>query len=238
MSEITTEPKATKVSVIGWVAFGLGVLGLIFAMLPGFSFGAWFVTIPAFIVSIIGLAKKGKKWAPLLGLLISIVAGIVAIVVSLTTAVIGIDAAVKESQDSQVATIDEAAAGIGQPVTTADGMDVTLNSVECGSTTWDTGYSTETAIGQFCIVNFTVANNGKEPVFMFINDVGAIVGDTDVEAASTLGGFSPDNGFSVELNPGLSTTGVAVIDIPAGAAVDAVTFSGGLFAEEIAILNK
>lgn len=238
MSENKTDKVVTKVSTIGWVAFGLGVLGLIFAMLPGFSFGAWAVTIPAFIVSIIGLAKKGKKWAPLLGLLISIIAGIVAVVVSLTTAVLGIDAAIQETDDNMTATIDEAQGGIGQIVTTDSGMDVTLNSVECGLPTFETSYSTETALGQFCVVNYTVANNSNEPIFMFTNDVGAIVGDTDLEASTMLGGFAPDNGLSIELNPGLSTTGTSVIDIPAGATLDAVTFTGGFFGNEIAILNK
>lgn len=238
MSETVSDKVVTKVSTVGWVAFGLGVLGLIFAMLPGFSFGAWAVTIPAFIVSIIGLAKKGKKWAPLLGLLISIIAGIVAVVVSLTTAVMGIDAAVQESKDNMTATIDEAQGGIGQVVTTDSGMDVTLNSVECGLPTYDTTYSTETAIGQFCVINYTITNNSKEPIIMFTNDVGGIVGDTDLEAATTLGGFGPETGYSIELNPGLSTTGTSVIDIPAGATLDAVTFTGGFFGNEIAILNK
>lgn len=238
MSDTTTE-ASKKVSTIGWVAFGFAILGFIFACVPGLSFVAWFLTIPAFIISIIGLAKKGKKWAPLLGLLLSIVAGIIAIVVSLGTAVAGIDAAVKETEDSMTATSDEIQGGLGQVVTTEDGMDITLNSVTCGLPTYDTSYgTTETALGQFCEVKFSIANNSTEPVFMFTNDIGALVGDADTEASPTLGGFAPDGSISIELNPGLSTEGTAVIDIPAGAAVDAVTFSNGLFANEIAIANK
>lgn len=239
MSNDTVSPK--KVSTIGWVAFGLSVLGFIFACLPGFSFGAWFVTIPAFVVSIIALAKKGgKKWAGVLGLILSIVSGIIAIIVSVTTALVGVGMAIDEADDSMTATSEEVQGGLGQTVSTDNGLDVTVNSVQCGLSSFATDLGEETPMGQFCEVKFALANSGTDTISLFSYNIGGLVGETKVEASSNYGlvGFGADNEMSLELNPGLNTEGFAIIDIAADANLDAVTFSGGLLENEIAIANK
>lgn len=53
---------------------------------------------------------------------------------------------------------------------------------------------------------------------MFANNIGGLVDGANVEASNAygLGGFGPDDSMSIELNPGLQTTGFAVIDIAGG----------------------
>lgn len=195
----------------------------------------------AFVISIVAMAKKGSKKAiPVTSLIISIVSGIVAIIVSLVTVLAAVSGAASQVADDMSASQDEIQAGIGQPVTTSDGAQLVINSVECGLPTFEGAFAvTETALGQFCVVKFTLYNPGTEPITAFTNDFGALVGETDVEASDRIGvgGFGPDSSMSIELNPGLSVDGVAVIDIPAGSTLDAVTF-GGMGRDEVAIAAR
>lgn len=236
-TQSAASPAAVKkVLVISWVALGLAVLGFIFAIIPGISFVAWPVILAAFIVAIVALVKKGKQAVPVIALILSIVAGITAIVVSIVTALAVVAGAATEVSDNMTASSDEIQAGIGQTVTMEDGLEVTINSVDCGATTFEGGFGTETAAGKFCIVTFAVLNGGKEPAIFFLDDFGGLVGETEVQGVNSIGvgGFAPDNAPSIELNPGLETTGTVVIDIPADATLDAVTF-GNILGEKIAI---
>ncbi|MGV1034096.1 MAG: hypothetical protein ACOYBP_02580 [Microbacteriaceae bacterium] len=226
-----------KTTTVGWVAFGLAILGFIFAVIPGLSFIAWVVILAAFIVSIVALAKKGsKKAVPTVSLIVSIISGVVAIIVSVVTVLAAVSGAASQAIDDTTTSQDEIQAGIGQPVLTSDGAQLVIQSVECGLPTFEGAYQTSTAIGQFCVVKFTLSNPSNEPIIAFTNDFGGLVGGTDVEADKGIGtgGFGPDSSMSIELNPGLSIEGTAVIDIPAGATFDAVTF-GGMGRDEIAI---
>lgn len=194
----------------------------------------------AFVISIVAMAKKGSKKAiPVTSLIISIVSGIVAIIVSLVTVLAAVSGAASQVADDMSASQDEIQAGIGQPVTTSDGAQLVINSVECGLSSVESSYgSTQTALGQFCVVKFTLSNPSNTPITAFINDFGGLVGETDVEAeAFSLGGFGPDSSSSIELNSGLSVDGVVVIDIPAGSTLDAVTF-GGMGRDEVAIAAR
>lgn len=227
-------------STVGKVALGLSIAGFVSAIVPGLSFFAWILILAAFIVSIVALAKKGtKKTFGVVGLILSIVSGVVAVVVSLVTALAVVAGAASEVSDNMTATSDEIQGGIGQVVSTSDGAEITINSVSCGETEFEGQFGTEQALGQFCVVTFKLDNPSSEPIFAFTNDFGGLVGDTNVEASSSMGvgGFDPDNSMSIELNPGLSVTGTVVIDIAAGASLDAVTF-GGMSRDEIAISSK
>jgi hypothetical protein len=231
-------PPVTKKSTsrIGWVALGLAILGFILSVIPGVSVFAWIVVLPAFIVSIVALAKKNTaKAVPAISLILSIVAGILAIVVSLLTAVAVVAGAASTVADEATATVDEATAGIGQIVTTDDGVDFTVDGVTCALPTYTSTFATDqAALGQFCEVKFTVVNNGEKEAILFPNYVGGLIGTTEFAADSLLSSYA-DGSMSVELNPGLSTSGVAILDIPADQALEAVTFTDGLLSEEVAI---
>lgn len=241
MSDINSgiTSQAPKSATIAWVAFGLSVAGFISAIIPVLSFFAWVLITAAFVVSIIALAKKQKKGLSVISLILSIVSGIVAVVVSLATLAAAVSIAVSEVDDNMNASADEIQGGIGQVVTTDDDLAVLLNSVECGGTEYEGTYSTETAVGEFCIVDFNLTNNGEETATLFTSNFGALVGETSYDSANTLGvgGFGKDLEYSIDLNPGLSVDGVVVIDVPAGTELEAVTFAD-LFGEEIAIAAK
>ncbi|ASD22874.1 hypothetical protein B7495_12870 [Cryobacterium sp. LW097] len=226
-------------SRIGWVALGLTVLGFILAVIPGVSAFAWVVILPAFIVSIVAVAKKNTaKAVPVISLIVSVLAGILAIVVTIVTAVAVVAGAASVVADDSTATIDEAIAGIGQVVTTENGVDFTVDAVTCALPTYTSTFgSDETALGQYCEVKFTIVNSGEKEAIVFPNYVGGLVGTTEFAADTMLSTFA-DGSMSVELNPGLSTAGVAILDIPVDQALEAVTFTDGLFSSDIAVSVK
>lgn len=232
-------PAKPTTSAIGWVALGLTVLGFILAVIPGASFFAWFVLVPAFIVSIVAIAKKNTaKAVPVISLILSVVAGIVAIIVTIVTALAVVAGAASTAIDELSVTVDEATGGIGQIVSTDAGVDFTVGAVTCGLPTYTSFFQTEeTALGQFCEVTFTIANSGDKEAIVFPNYVGGLIGATEYAASSTLSTFA-DGAISIELNPGLSTTGVAILDIPVDQTLEAVTFTDGLFSNEIAVSVK
>jgi hypothetical protein len=72
-----------KVSVLGLVGLGLGVLGTILVFIPVIGFIGFVLLAAGFIVSLISLFLKGKKWPGITGLILSVVGTIIGIVVSI-----------------------------------------------------------------------------------------------------------------------------------------------------------
>ncbi|MHC9043733.1 DUF2510 domain-containing protein [Microbacterium saperdae] len=71
-----------KVSVLGLVGLGLGVLGTILVFIPVIGFIGFIVLAAGFIVSLISLFLKGKKWPGITGLILAVVGTIIGIVMS------------------------------------------------------------------------------------------------------------------------------------------------------------
>ncbi len=193
----------------------------------------------AFVVSIVAVAKKGTAKAfPVIALILSIVAGIVAPIVSIVTVGVAINEAVDDTQGS----VDEATAKIGEVATTENGMNVTVTAVTCGLTSAPSwlGLDPVAPQGEFCQIDFSVENGGDKEAILFPNYFGGLIGDVEYAADSSSSKFNgdPSNALSITLNPGLSATGTAYVDIPAGKTLDAITFTDGLLGNEITILNK
>lgn len=72
------EPK--KVSVLGLVGLGLAALGSILAFIPVIGFIGFFLLAAGFIVSLVSLFLKGKKWPGITGLILAVVGTIIGIV--------------------------------------------------------------------------------------------------------------------------------------------------------------
>ena len=72
-----------KVSVLGLVGLGLGVLGTILVFIPVIGFIGFILLAAGFIVSLISLFLKGKKWPGITGLILAVVGTIIGIVVSI-----------------------------------------------------------------------------------------------------------------------------------------------------------
>lgn len=74
------DPK--KLSVLGLVGLGLAVLGTILVFIPVVGFVGFILLAAAFVVSIISLFLKGRKWPGIAGLVLSVVGTIIGVVMS------------------------------------------------------------------------------------------------------------------------------------------------------------
>lgn len=72
-----------KLSVLGLVGLGLSALGTILVFIPLIGVVGFILLAAGFIVSIISLFLKGKKWPGIAGLILSVVGTIIGVVVSL-----------------------------------------------------------------------------------------------------------------------------------------------------------
>ncbi|MBW8762983.1 MAG: DUF2510 domain-containing protein [Microbacterium sp.] len=79
---VTPAPAARVAPVLGFVGLGLAVLGTVLACIPAtFGVGA-FVLVAAFVVSLIGLFRKGApKWPSIIGMILSVVGGAIGAIV-------------------------------------------------------------------------------------------------------------------------------------------------------------
>lgn len=89
-------PTTAKPHVLGWIALAVAVLGFIFACMPGAAIVGWILLPIAFVLSIVALFLKGKKWPAIAALIVSIVGTIVAVVVFMTVVVTSVDEAFED----------------------------------------------------------------------------------------------------------------------------------------------
>ncbi|MFJ2553175.1 DUF2510 domain-containing protein [Microbacterium sp. NPDC087591] len=71
-----------KISVLGLVGLGLGALGTILVFIPVIGFIGFILLAAGFIVSLVSLFLKGKKWPGITGLVLAVVGTIIGIVMS------------------------------------------------------------------------------------------------------------------------------------------------------------
>lgn len=77
------EPEAPKkLSVLGLVGLGLSALGTILVFIPVVGFIGFILLAAGFVVSIVSLFLKGKKWPGIAGLILAVVGTIIGIVMS------------------------------------------------------------------------------------------------------------------------------------------------------------
>jgi hypothetical protein len=79
-----TESSNPGPNVVGIIALVVAIVGLVFAFIPPASGFAWVFVPVAFVLSIIGLSLRGAKWPAVTGLVVSIIAAIVGIVMFVT----------------------------------------------------------------------------------------------------------------------------------------------------------
>lgn len=75
----TPAPQAPKQkNIVGLIALIVGIVGFVFACIPGALIVGWLLLPVAFILGIVALCLRGKsKWAGLVGLILSVVGSIV-----------------------------------------------------------------------------------------------------------------------------------------------------------------
>jgi hypothetical protein len=218
---------------LGLVAIILAGVGFLFAILPPTSGLAWILLIPAVVLGIIGLNKKGqKKGTSLAALILGVVGWILSIIVFFASAVSLLGSAVDSAGDPPAVTspdgqTDEVAdaAGIGDTVTSGEGVSFTVNAVTCGLATVGESFAEETAKGEFCEVKFTLLNGTDESINVSGYNFTGAIDTAEYDSNSVANKFGEDY-FATDVNPGLSTDGAIYFDIPVGSALDTVTYAG------------
>ncbi|MEO8093575.1 MAG: DUF4352 domain-containing protein, partial [Pseudolysinimonas sp.] len=189
--------------------------------------------VPAVVLAIIGLTRKGRpKKLALAGLIVAVVGWLVAIIVTVVTVAVGLGTGLSAAPipDGSVSGL---VGGIGQPVTNTDGVSFTLDGVQCGLASTGDDFFAETPKGEWCRVDYTVTNGGTGALSMLSGDIKGYVGGTAFEADDATGKFGDDY-FTTDLNPGLSAPCVVFIDVPAGTSLDSVGFAPALsFSEQV-----
>ncbi len=108
-----------------------------------------------------------------------------------------------------------------------------VKSIQCGIHSVGTSWSRENAMGEFCKVNLTVTNIGKESQMFFDSNQTLIDSqDREFDSKSIIGSQDSDMWLS-NINPGLTLSGSIYFDVPVGTKVKAIElhdsmFSGGV----------
>lgn len=90
------EKQSNPVALVGFI---IAIVAFLFAVIPVLSFIAWLPAIAAIVLTIVGLALKGrKKLFAAIGLPIAVVAIIVGIIVSVVTGLAAVSAGINEVQ--------------------------------------------------------------------------------------------------------------------------------------------
>lgn len=78
-------PAPAALSILGLVGLGLAVLGTILSCIPVMAVMiiGWVVLFAGFVISIISLFLKGRKWPGITGLIVGVVGSVVALVVAI-----------------------------------------------------------------------------------------------------------------------------------------------------------
>jgi hypothetical protein len=70
--------------VVGIIALVAAIAGLVFMFVPAATGVAWILVAAAFVLSLVGLSLRRAKWAPITGLVVSVIAAIVGVVMLVT----------------------------------------------------------------------------------------------------------------------------------------------------------
>ncbi|GAA2035740.1 hypothetical protein GCM10009819_20330 [Agromyces tropicus] len=172
-----------KPHVLGIIALIVAAVGFIFACIPGALIVGWILLPIAFILSIVALFLKGRKWAAIAGLVVSIVGTIVGFVVffavvatsfeqafgpiegstsggssSLTDE--GTDEAPDESVvDEEPAAEAPANLGFGDTMAWEDGVELTVSAPEPYT---PSEYAAGADLAHNVVFTMTITNNSSE----------------------------------------------------------------------------
>jgi hypothetical protein len=240
---------------VGLAALIVAAVAFVFAIVPFLSFVAWLPALGAIVLGIVGLVLKGRKRGlALAGLILGVVAWIIAIIVSLA-GVAGVVNAIDEEISSTVAPlppVEEAEEGAAEEPATAEAgsranpvplgsaiesadWTVVVNSYNADATTAVSGanqFNQPAPDGStYALVNYTVTYKGEDSAYANFVQVKLVT-----ESGEVLDDFTNpvvlEDGFSLdELYAGGSVTGSTAIAVPNGAPV-LIRVTPGVVAED------
>lgn len=238
--------KDTSMAVL---ALALAICGFVLGVFPFAAWFAWLAFTPALILAIRTLVKRrpgtGQAVASTIvagvGWMIALVVGVGSFGMASHSSPVGnaiptsTPSSTAPPSPTPVATAPQpspspsappAMPGIGQTVTSRGGVSFTVSSAQCGLGAQDSVFGGVAPKGQFCKVDFVVANGGSQPQDVSTWDLYGYIGAARYQAETTIGNFGDDS-FSTTVNPGLSVPCTVFFDVPAGAQLDRVKLITG-----------
>lgn len=255
MTTATETPKKAR-NTPGLLSIILAVVGFALALIPLLGVGGWPFLIAAVVLGIVGLTRKGqKKGTSIAGLIVSVVAMIVAPLVTLGVVASSVSDAIDESTSAEVVApegdtdVDEDADAEPASTGTRDnpaalGSEIVGDewTVVVHSVTFDAQveYGEPKAGEEFVLVNVTTTYtgddaDGQSPMFV---DVDLVTADGATVPYSSTG--IVDDALPIDdLFNGGSATGNIVLSIPSDKVEGAVlAVSPGMFADKVFVATK
>ena len=258
-------PAGTKIHPVGWIALGAAALGFIFACVPGALIVGWILLPIAFVLAIVALVLKGKKWPGIVALILSIVGTIVGFVVFFSLAASAVSNAIEESTGSSVTapdedssdaagdTAEEPADAVGSSrenpaalgsVINGPEWEITVNSVTFGVTDQVIAANVlnqaPEAGYEYIVINVTETYTGADKGMPVMNSIKYVTPDgVTIDGLGELV-VAPDELDSLsELYTGASVTGNIALAVPSATAdAGVLVVTPGLLAEDVYIAVK
>lgn len=219
------------------LALVIAIFGFVLGVLPFAAWLAWILFIPALILAIRVLMNKqpGKTQATSAIVIVSIgwLLGMVsnnsqpratAAASSITTPTSRPSTGAPTRPTATVtppAPTSSAIRSVGQAVTSRTGVSFTVTGAQCGLGAQDDMFDTVAPKGQFCKIDFVVANGSGQPQDVAAYDVYGYIGNARYQAETSLGKFGEDY-YAITVNPGLSVNCAVFFDVPSGVSLDRV----------------
>ncbi|MDW4574306.1 hypothetical protein R8Z57_16115 [Microbacterium sp. M3] len=256
-------PATTRVHPLGWVALGAAVLGFIFACIPGALFVGWILLPVGFVLGIVAIVLKGKKWPGIVALVLSIVGTIVGFVVFFSLAAAAVSDAIGDSTGTSVTApsedaaadeaVEEPAAETGASrdnpaplgsVISGDEWDVTVNSVTLGATDQvlaanmvnqspEAGY-------EYILINVTATYTGADKGMPALTSVNYVTPDgVTIDGLDSFAVAPEPLDTLSELYTGASATGNIALAVPSATAdAGVLVVTPGILADDVFVAVK
>jgi hypothetical protein len=246
---VATAPvTAPPASSLPSIALVLAIFGFVLGIIPFAAWFAWLLFVPAVILAIRSLVRRdGGRGLPIAALIVVGVGWLISLVMGLASfgllsptadpAPAGAPAVASPSPSPSspsapgatpsasptpsVAPTPAGLPGVGQTVSSRSGVGFTVTAVQCGLGPQEGVFEQVAPKGEYCRVDFTVANGSAQPQELTRWDLYGYIGTSRYETEDELGRLGDDY-FATTVNPGLSVPCTVYFDVPAGASLDRV----------------
>lgn len=199
-------------NVLGLIALGASVLGLILGCIPVIFWLGWILMFAGFVMGIIALVQKNKsKWAGITAIAVSVVGSIISLIIVFVMAVSSFDAtdgsyssnSESSSSSSSVSAAPASTTGnIGDTYTWEDGVSVTISQPE--SFTPDKYFTPkDDSMKDYQKYKITIKNDSDQAVDATLFSMNGISGGKSVE---NVYGEDLERAPSAKIQPGKSVT--------------------------------
>jgi hypothetical protein len=217
------------------------LLGFVFAFIPVYNIFGCSLALLGLISGIVGLIKSGRrktgKAMSTTAIVLSVAAFIITVVVDVVFLPKVLDSRVEAIGEAQA--VPAAVTGkIGQTVKDGN-FTFVVKSVKCGRTT-SGGVDPSEAADEFCAVDLSVTNRGKDVNTFDDSQVeGFSAGRRHLaNSEASMRANSYTNVFPKVINPGQMLRSVVLIDVPVGEQLDTVELHDSILTDGTSVSVK